>query len=285
MKTNWMSPLLAASMTFVSVASAAAQPCLSRVASYEAFRSAPDTAWSLALDDGPGALHYFGAEHTSDPASPMFDSIAGAWKAARPTIAFYEGPNRGIAADQTATIAQFGESGYVRFLAEGAKIPAKSLEPSPVEEMRAMVAQFTPDEVALFYVLREAARLRDRKSMQGDALRGAVGELIAKASKIPGLDFPVKSVDDLDALYKRHFDAPAEWAAVPAAWFDPLQSSATTGGKFTNDINRASSSFRNRHMSTLLADAVNQGERVFAVVGRNHVPLQAEAIRCLVAEK
>lgn len=285
MHTRWLFPLLAASMTIASVAPAAPQPCLSRIASYEGFRSSPETQWHVDLKDGNGALRYFGAEHGSDPAAPMFAEIESAWTTARPTVAFYEGPNRGIAADESATIAQFGESGYVRFLAEGAKVPAKSLEPGPVDEMRAMVEQFPAERVALFYILRETSRLRDRKSLQGDALRGAVAELIARASKIPGMDFPVKSLTDLDAAYARHFTAPPDWTAVPAAWFDPLQSSADTGGKFTNDVNRASSSFRNRHMVTLLADAVNAGERVFAVVGRNHVPLQANAIRCLVAER
>lgn len=33
-------------------------------------------------------------------------------------------------------------------------------------------------------------------------------------------------------------------------------------------------------MARLLVETVASGERVIAVVGRNHVPLQAPAIRC-----
>lgn len=36
----------------------------------------------------------------------------------------------------------------------------------------------------------------------------------------------------------------------------------------------------NGHMVAVLAEAVREGERAFAVVGRNHVPMQAPALRC-----
>lgn len=277
MKT--FSPLSLALLVTIGCATADTRPCLSRIGSYESFRSTADTEWSLRLD----GLTYFGAQHSSDPALPLFDDIRREWYALRPTVAFYEGPNRGVGSDDADTITRFGESGYVRFLAAGAKIPAKSLEPNPVDEMRAVTKEFPADQVALFYVLRETTRLRDRRGLEGDELRKAVAELIGRASKIEGMNFPLASLDDLQRVYATHFASPADWTAVPASWFDPLKSSAETGGKFTNDINRASSSFRNRHMAQLIAGAVNDGERVFAVVGRNHVPLQADAIRCLVA--
>ena len=50
-------------------------------------------------------------------------------------------------------------------------------------------------------------------------------------------------------------------------------------------INRASSEFRNRHMYAVLAGAARSGERVFAVVGRNHVPMQAPALACALAAR
>ena len=56
--------------------------------------------------------------------------------------------------------------------------------------------------------------------------------------------------------------------------------SAETGGIFTNEINRLSSEYRNRHTYELLARAAISGERVFAVVVGNHVPTQEPALRC-----
>jgi len=45
-------------------------------------------------------------------------------------------------------------------------------------------------------------------------------------------------------------------------------------------INAASSEVRNLHMYRVLARAALSGEKVFAVVGRNHVPMQAPALAC-----
>ena len=58
---------------------------------------------------------------------------------------------------------------------------------------------------------------------------------------------------------------------------------AVTGGRFMAAINAASSEVRDIHMYRVLARAARSGEWVFAVVGRNHVPMQAEALRCALA--
>jgi hypothetical protein len=81
----------------------------------------------------------------------------------------------------------------------------------------------------------------------------------------------------LDSAYRKYWKDPANWWDAPARWFDPLASSADTGGVFMNDINRMSSEYRDRHMYRLLAQAALEGNRVFAVVGRNHVPMQRKA--------
>lgn len=47
---------------------------------------------------------------------------------------------------------------------------------------------------------------------------------------------------------------------------------------------RRSRSARNVHMFRVLTKAAMRGERVFAVVGRNHVPMQAPALRCALTK-
>ena len=71
-----------------------------------------------------------------------------------------------------------------------------------------------------------------------------------------------------------------DFISAPSAWFDPAADDAVTGGRFMAAINAASSEVRDVHMYRVLARAARSGERVFAVVGRNHVPMQAEALRC-----
>ncbi len=63
-----------------------------------------------------------------------------------------------------------------------------------------------------------------------------------------------------------------------------MRSSAETGGVFINEINRLSSEFRDRYMVEVIAREARCGERVFAVVGRDYVPAQASALRCVLRE-
>jgi len=227
-----------------------------------------------------GRLYYFPAVHSSDPADPQFAEIERAWGEVKPTIAFYEGPNRPIAATRDETIKQTGESGFVRFLATRDGIEIGRLEPSPQDEANYIMQKFSPEQVKLFYVLREASRLRERRKMPEAELRAAIAQLLARAAQIQGMGSVINNVDELDAAYRRYWKSPEQWWQAPEAWFDPLKSSENTGGIFTNEINRMSSEYRNRYMYEVLAKAALEGKRVFAVVGGNHVPMQEPALRC-----
>ena len=232
------------------------------------------------LSSSKGRLYYLPAGHSADPADPQFREIERAWSKVKPTIAFYEGPNRPIAATRDETIKQTGESGFVRFLATRDGIEIARLEPPPQDEADFILQKFSAEQVKLFYVLREAQRLRERRKLPETELRAAIAQLLERASQLKGIGSVINNLDELDAAYRRYWKSPEHWWQAPSAWFDPLNSSANTGGIFTNEINRMSSEYRNRHMYEVLAKAALEGKRVFAVVGGNHVPMQEPALRC-----
>ena len=258
------------------------QSCSERLVPYADWPALKDPEFSLELATASGGrLRYFGASHSSDPSAPQFAEIEKAWDGFKPTVAFYEGPNRPTAATAEETIKQAGESGFVRFLAKRDGVQFVTLEPSPQEEAAFVSKKYPADQVMLFYVLRETARLRERRKLPEAELKAAVAGLLERASKMTGLA-AFTTLEGLDAAYRRYWSSPANWWEAPQQWFDPLKSSKETGGLFTNDINRLSSEYRNLHMYTLLASSALEGKRAFAVVGRNHVPMQAAALRCAV---
>ena len=64
--------------------------------------------------------------------------------------------------------------------------------------------------------------------------------------------------------------------AVPPDWFNPAQSSEQTAKKLFNDISYASSMLRDAYMYRQLASAaLDPAARIFAEVGRDHIPAQA----------
>ncbi|NJC40633.1 hypothetical protein GGQ87_000891 [Brevundimonas alba] len=261
--------------------------CESRLLSYAGWRETPDTVWNLEVGSHAGGrLSYFGAQHSRDPADPQFVAIEAAFRAAAPSVVFYEGPDRGVGADGPETISSRGESGYVRWLAARDGVGVTALEPSPLDQFKALTERFPADQVELFFVLREAVRLRDRENLSGEALDGALESLLSRLSGMTaaaGIQLPFADLAGLEAAYGQHWPDGPDWRVVPSNWFDPLANDAKTGGRFMAAINAASSETRNVHMYRVLAKAARSGDRVFAVVGRNHVPMQAEALRCALA--
>ncbi|AKQ44894.1 hypothetical protein TH63_03480 [Rufibacter radiotolerans] len=264
------------------------QECEQKLKSYKNWKESPNTQWSLFLSSpAGGSLAYIGAHHSTDPAHPQFAQIRQAWQTQKPTLVFFEGPNRGTTATADETIQQLGESGYVRFLAQTDGVKTQSLEMSPQEEVDQLLStgKFSKEQIKLFFVLREASRLRDRKGLKDEQLQAAIAQLLAKANTvIKGFDEVIPDVSALQVAYQKYWSAPATWWQAPAVWFTPGGEGEKTGGKFTNEINRLNSENRDRYMYRLLSQAVLKGEKVLAVVGRNHVPMQADALKCALGK-
>ena len=272
-------------LSFILSAAALAGSCESRIVDYRNWREASDQQWSFATAaPAGGAVHLFGAQHLRDPAADQFASIAGEFAAAKPTLAFFEGPDRGLAATAEAAIREQGESGYLRWLAAHAGVPTRSLEPSPPELLSGLKESFDGDRLMLFFVLREVARMRDREQLGGVALDAAVTTLLAKASPMAAKTGVTTSIVDLETLARasRAEWPNRDWRDLPSNWFSPL--GAAEEAKFLPEINRAVSQLRNVHMARLFATEATKGERLFVVVGRNHVPMIAPALECALAQ-
>lgn len=257
-------------------AAAAAAEC--DVLDYASWREAPGQQW----DYRDGGLTMIGASHSRDPGHEQFPRIAAAFAEARPTLVLFEGPDRGIGADAEATIREAGESGYLRFLAHGAGVPARSLEPPPPEQLKMLLAEFPADQVLLFFVLREATRLRDREGLSGEALERTIARLfprIAGLASAGGIALPFADTAGLQAAFARYWPD-RDWKEAEAHWFQPGGDDGRTGGVFAAAINRADSTNRNRHLVRILREAIAAGERPFVLIGRNHVPMVVPALRC-----
>lgn len=269
----------------LSLALAAASVCETRILDYRTWQAAPYQSWHYAgKARAGGAIELFGAEHLRDPAAPQFAEIAAAFAAAKPTLAFFEGPDRGLAENAEAAIRTQGESGYLRSLAASAGIPAHTLEPGPLDQIVSLKGRFPDDAIILFFVLRETARLRDREGRTGADLDAAVAALLQKIEPLAVKAQLASSIHDLPTLAAaaRTYWPARDWRQLPADWFTPGQ--GVDEARFLPAINTAVSDFRNVHMVHLFGDAAARGERVFVVIGRNHVPMLAPALDCRLAE-
>lgn len=239
----------------------------------------------FALDlHGPADVHlvYLGVRHTVDPADPQWGVMEAAWDRLHPSIAFFEGSGTSVGDSPAAAIRDDGEPGLLRFLAARSGVPAHSLEPSREAEAEHLLTRFTGDQVVMFYALRMVNEERREDHVSGPALDTVFALALARTHRAPVLAGVLADTGALRRAFANEFPT-LDPLSVPDGWFDPNHTSAETGSRFFNDVNRMSSMFRDEYMYSQLAAALQvPGARVFAEVGRDHVPAQAAALRCVL---
>ena len=161
--------------------------CEGKLVSYLDWKETPETEWSLHLIDGNGgSLKYRGASHSDDATDAQFPAQRQAWALQKPKIAFFEGPDRGVADSVTEPISKFGKSDFVRYMAKTDGVKKNSLEPNPQEEVDYLLSQkeFTPEQIKLFFILREASRLRARKNITEEQIKATIAQLLQRANSV-----------------------------------------------------------------------------------------------------
>ena len=228
----------------------------------------------VELQIGKGALLYFGAQHTFDPKHAQIAQIEKLWKEFRPTVAYYESSGTSLSKTVEEAVSKSGEPGLVRFLAARDKISAFSLEPSKTDEVAMMLKTYTPEQIKVFFVLRQVPQFRERKT--DETIESFMTTFLGNVARIPGLESAPNTVAELGESCLWLSPQLKDWRTADRSWSDPVATQA-----YTNQIARLSSEFRDLHMVKLLIDEVKQGKRVFAVVGGSHVVMQERALKAV----
>ena len=227
----------------------------------------------VELNIGKGTLFYFGSRHIFDSKDPQIAQIQKLWKEFRPTAAYYESTGTSLSKTVEEAVSTSGEPGLLRFLATRDKVPYFSLEPNRKDEVAMMLETFTPEQIKVFFVLRQVPQFTDRKS--GEKIDNFMTTFLKNVSYIPGLETaPPNTIAELDKASLWLSPQLKDWRTADRSWSNPAATKA-----YTNLIARMSSEFRDTYMIKLLIEKAKQGERIFAVVGGSHVVMQEPALK------
>ncbi len=234
-------------------------------------------AWPHVLRFEPrrGALLYFGARHTHAVDDPQVERIERLWTSFAPTIAFNEGGDPPVAPTRDAAVAQYSEAGLVRFLAARDDVPCMSLDPTPGDEFAHLRRSFAAADVKLFFVARAVAQHVDRAGR--DDAAAECDRVLRILNARPGLGTTPASTAEVETALHERFPDLASVGDVRLAWFDPTRTETVF-----NRVSRESNEYRDRAIVAVLARAVHDGQRVFAVVGGTHVVMQEGALAGLL---
>jgi hypothetical protein len=239
---------------------------------YDQLSASIQIPYVLEINSDKGSLLYFGTEHTTDVNHPQFDLMDSLWNEFKPTIAFSEGGIWELEESREKAISKHGEHGFLRFLSERDSIAIHSIEPMADEEIEYLLERFSPEEVKLYYLLRQVVQYRRMKYIE------PIEDYIEKYIFIFGdnerLQGVINSVNEFEEIYSKYIDEPDDWRTIPATWFNPLLDET-----IFNQIGRTSSRFRDEYIVKKLTEQVYKGSRVFAVVGLTHVVMQEPVLR------
>ena len=256
--------------------------CESLLVSQQTARANTKRPYFLQLHARDGAqLTYFGTRHTFDPADTQFVSMQREFSALKPTIVFFEGSASSRVDTSAADAVRKGEEpGLARFLARTAGVPTRSLEPPRDAEVASLLQNFSAEDLVMFYTLRPMEEARDREGMRPPRLDTLFARQLAYVHKT-GLENALADTTEFRAAFARKYPG-IDALALPADWFNPALLSADVPKRLFNAINYASSMFRDVYMYRQLASAMlDPNARVFAEVGRDHIPAQAAALQCV----
>lgn len=211
----------------------------------------------MELSSGNGALVFYGAHHANDPAHPQLADIERRWSAFKPTVALHEGRSRGFFISPLFDrLEGKGEPKMVHELARRDRVPMYTLEPAYAAEVAQLIGTYTPEQVALFFFTRVYWG-----ESGGKANERLAKHLLAKRTDVEGLRGALRTLDDVDRIWKRDFAGHGDWRTLKG---EP-------DGTYLGDIADASRRVRGEHMARTIVDLVRRGERVFAVVGSGNV--------------
>lgn len=273
---GWRRRAIRSNLLLLLVAGSSACGHRAEILSFEAYQHHPHRVpYVLELQVGYARLLYFGSRHSYDPADPQMAQIEAEWSSFRPTRAFNEGGNPPVASSRDEAIAHDGEAGLLRYLAARDGIEIASLEPSRADEVAHVSGEFSPEQIKLFYVLREIPEMRAKVAVE--PLTAYEERSLRFHSRVQALAGSPSTPAELEAACVRLLPPLQRCDLVPQSWFDPAPDEPTKA--YTNLLSRRISEFRDAHMVSLLERALQGQSRVMAVVGSSHVVMQEPALR------
>lgn len=227
---------------------------------YSAIIATHERPYVRRYESETGSLTVYGvSQHTSDPDHPEIAEIRTLWEATAPTVGLTEGRIGVAVGGAHSGVRRFGESGMVYYLAKREGTPVYTLDLPLQDEARRAAREFSPEHVALFYVLRPY--FGARRGGPIDNPEAYVREYVRERGDIAGADGAITSIEALDQLWQRDFPNDPDWRDC-----DDQQ----TRPEALKEIAAHTNIIRNEHWVDVIAELVGRGETVFAVMGCSH---------------
>jgi hypothetical protein len=214
-----------------------------------------------------GAVLMYGAEHTRNPENEQVEDIRRRWNEFQPTVALVEGKLGFLMRPFMNPVKTYGESGWVAHLARREEVTVFSWEPLTDSVNRALLSRYTPEQLALSRILNPY--FSNLRYGRPDSPEAYVEDVLDRAAEF-GVQEKFRSASDVDRYWRLYFPNGPDWRDVSDQWGLP---------GYLGDISDTRNWIRNTHLTCIILDLVNRGQRVFVVAGSSHAVCVEPALR------
>jgi hypothetical protein len=227
----------------------------------------------LEMEEGSGALLYYGVIHTKRADDPQLADIERRWKEFQPTLAFLEGGNWPPEKTREEAIRRGGEQGLLRYLAERDKVRTQNIDPPSEAQLRYLLKYYQGAQVKVYYILLHTVLMRTRE--QGPPNISLVNKILNDlAPGTWGYNGPPRRIKQFEDYIQKYLPEVEDWRNItPSIFF------STEPNNFVAAMHRTLNGYRDEVMFKNIVRAVSKGKRVFALVGRAHVVMQEQSLR------
>ena len=184
------------------------------ILSYQQYAAiAHKTPYILEFAPASGALLIYGSDHTGDFKHPEIADIQSRWASFRPTVAYNEGGNPPTEEDGEEAVKKYGEPGLLRFLAGRDQVPVATFEPPFDDEINFLRNSYTPQQIKVFYALRQVTEERHRDS--GMPIEKVIEDWLKNDLPDHGLKNSPNDLAEFTAACKTLFPGLEDWHKVP----------------------------------------------------------------------
>jgi len=226
----------------------------------------------LGDDSQGGRLLYYGVYHTQRAGDPQIRDIERYWREFQPDVVFCEGGIWPLETTRGHAIEKHGEQGLLRYMSNRDSVCLKSLETRRVREGMQLLKDFSPEQIKVFYVLRQALirRLMGREIGETDY----VVEILREFSRGPFRATRPNSLAQFECCVGHMLPDLADWRQIPEGYFYDAN-----GGNWLARMYRMVNDIRNQVMVAKILKELRKGKRVFVVAGRSHAVMQEPVLR------
>lgn len=208
------------------------------------------------------SLLVFGSNHTSDFNDPQIKQIFKLILTHKPSVILYEGDGVSVEKTQKETVETYYEMGLAKFIADSLSIKAINIEPNTAQKYAVLKRKYETDDILIATLGLQITMMQYTNEDFEKVFPTMISDLEKEGL---GLSANQKTLVYFYKLYKKKFGKPFSYEN-----FDSRDIQSKYNRTVFNEINQEANKFRDQHIIHLTKSLLDNGEKVFLLVGGWH---------------